>query len=88
MTGPWAQVLAAVLSGCGLVSVEIIRRDNRKTRRENEDQHAVGSNKIDEAIGKLDLMHSDVLAVRGDIGEIATTVAVHEHRLNQIEEGR
>lgn len=49
----WTELGVGVLSLCGAVSVEYIRRSNRTTRRENEEQHARGRALLEDVAGAV-----------------------------------
>lgn len=74
-----------VLAGMFGVMVEVVRRDNRRTRHENHSQHAAGRDTLEKVAGKLDVVHGDVIAVRGDVAKIRETAAVHEDRIGRLE---
>jgi hypothetical protein len=83
--GAFIALAGVFVTGLFGVLVEFVRRDNKRTRQENHDQHAAGRETLEQVVGKLDVVHGDVIAVREDVAELREGVAVHEHRLNRID---
>lgn len=88
MTGTYGEIAVAVIGVIGLVLVELVRRDNKRTRSENTTQHAEGRSAIEDVKTTLGLVHTDVRETRQRVDSIAETVAVHEHEITELQRPR
>lgn len=81
----WAVIAVAAMPVLGGISVAIIAKDNARTRAENVQQHTQGRATLEELVGKVDVVHGDVIAIRDDFVEFKGDHEVTKHRVGQLE---
>ena len=95
MTPSIAAVAVAVIGGLFGLLGELVRRDNRRTREQNTEQHAEGRAAVEQVLQEVRtisarqiIVGEQVAVIDSKVDGLAETVAVHTFRLDQADRER